>query len=415
VHTWTFQLRVYEYGSALAAGDLEAAAEVARQLEAHLAGAGRINLCLYHHFQAWEAMLRNDLMKALQQERTALRMAVEVGCPYFEVLCRLALAEVLAECGDERKSLSHLQQLRPIVEAVNNRHLEFTCLIGVGRLALDHGRQRPGLNSLRRGLALGREYGYAHFLWWRPAAMARVCAHALQAGIEVDYARSLIKRRGLAPEAPPLSIKGWPWAFRVHTLGGFRLLRHDEPMAAEGKAQRRPLELLQVLIAQGGERVPEERVTEALWPRIDGDSAHRSFTSTLHRLRKLLGEDRAVLLHEGKLTLDRRYVWTDARAFEELVAEIDAATRPTRAGPDAGRLDAYAERLLDLYRGPFLASEAEAAWQLERRERLRSGFARAAAALRRCWEQAGQAQRAADFSEKCFEIDPLARRGAVLS
>ncbi len=415
VHTWTFQLRVYEYGSALAAGDLEAAAQTAAQLGTQLAGAGRFNLCLYHHFQAWEAMLRNDLMKALQLERAALRMAVEVGCPFFEVLCRLALAEVLAECGDERKSLSHLQQLRPIVEAVNNRHLEFTCLIGVGRLALDHGRQRPGLNSLRRGLALGREYGYAHFLWWRPAAMARVCAHALQAGIEVDYARSLIKRRGLAPEPPPFSVKDWPWAFRVHTLGGFRLLRHDEAMAAEGKAQRRPLELLQVLIAQGGERVPEERVTEALWPRVDGDSAHRSFTSTLHRLRKLLGEDRAVLLHEGKLTLDRRYFWIDAWAFEELIAEIDAAIRPARAGPDAERLDAYAERLQDLYRGPFLASETEASWQLGQRERLRSRFARAAAALGRCWEQSGEAARAVEFYEKCFEIDPLARSGTVLS
>ena len=87
-------------------------------------------------------MLRKDLMRALQQERIALRMAIEVGCPYFEVLCRLALAEVLAECGDERKSIAHLQQLRPLVEAVNNRHLEFTCLVGFGRLALDHGRQR---------------------------------------------------------------------------------------------------------------------------------------------------------------------------------------------------------------------------------------------------------------------------------
>ncbi len=409
VHTWTFQLLVNGYGGALAGQDLEAAAQIATRLESHAAGAGRSNLCLYHHFQAWEAMLRKDLMRALQQERTALRMAIEVGCPYFEALCRLALAEVHAECGDERKSIAHLQQLRPLVEAVNNRHLEFTCLIGFGRIALDHGRQRSGLNALRRGLALGREYGYAHFPWWRPSAMAQVCAHALQAGIEVDYAKSLIKRRALAPEAPPLSVKGWPWTFSVHTLGGFRLLRYDEPMVASGKAQRRPLELLQVLVAYGGERVPEERVTEALWPRIDGDSAHRSFTSTLHRLRKLLGEDRAVVLHEGKLTLDGRYFWIDTWAFEELIAGIDGALRLPRPGLDAARVDGWAERLLELYRGPFLASEPEAAWQLERRERLRSRFARAAAALGRWWEQSGASARAAEFQEKCFEIDPLGR------
>ena len=250
--------------------------------------------------------------------------------------------------------------------------------------------------------------------------MAPVCAHALEAGIEADYAKSLIRRRGLTPEAPPLAIKGWPWAFRVNALGSFRLLLQDAPLAAVGKAQRRPLELLQVLIAQGGERVPEERVTEALWPRIEGDSAHRSFTSTLHRLRKLLGEDRAVVLHEGKLTLDRRYFWIDTWAFEELVTEIDAALRSPGPAPDvsrveSGRVELFATRLLELYRGPFLAGEAEAAWQLERRNRLRSRFARAAAALGRYWELSGQAARAADLQEKCFEIDSLARGGAALS
>jgi ATP/maltotriose-dependent transcriptional regulator MalT len=415
VHTWTFQLLVYGYGGALAGPDLQAAAEFARQLEPHLAGAGRFNLCLYRHFQAWEAMLRKDLMRALREERTALRMAVEVGCPFFEVLCRLALAEALADCGDERKCIAHLQQLRPLVEAVNNHHLEFTCLIGFGRLALEHGRQRPGLNALRRGLALGREYDYAHFLWWRPAAMARVCAQALEAGLEPDYARSLIKRRALVPEAPPLSVKGWPWAVRVRTLGGFELTRHEEPMVSHGKAQRRPLELLQALIAQGGERVAEERLTEALWPRIDGDSAHRSFTSTLHRLRKLLGEDRAVVLHEGKLTLDRRLCWVDVWAFEELAAQIDVAGRALRGARDASRTEALAARLLELYRGPFLATETEAAWQLDRRERLRNRYARAVATIGGLWEQAGEAARAAEFYEKCFEADPLVRRSTALS
>ena len=420
VGTWTFQLLVYAHGGALADGELDAASDVARGIESHLAGAGRFNLCLYHHFQAWEAILRKDLMRALQQERAALRMAVEVGCPFFEVLCRLALAAVLAECGDERKCITHLRQLRPIVERIENRHLEFTCLLEFARLALEHGRQRSGFNALRRGLALGREYGYSHFLWWRPREMAQLCAYALEAGIETDYVKNLIKRRGLAPDSLPRSVKSWPWPFRVNALGGFRLLRHDAPLAATGKAQRRPIEMLQVLIAQGGERVPEERVTEALWPRIDGDSAHRSLTSTLHRLRKLLGEDRAVVLHEGKLTLDRRFFWIDAWAFEELIAEIDGALRAPQPGPDASRLDAdrvesFAKRLLDLYRGPFLASETEAAWQSNRRDRLRSRFARAAAALGRYWEQAGQASRAGDFYEKCFEIDPLARGAPALS
>ena len=84
------------------------AAAIAKQLEPLTGQAGRFNLCIYHHFQAWEALLRKDLMDALQKEKAALRMAVEVGCPLYEVLCRLALAGILADCGDERSCISHL-------------------------------------------------------------------------------------------------------------------------------------------------------------------------------------------------------------------------------------------------------------------------------------------------------------------
>ena len=369
VQTWTFQLLAYGYAGALSRGDLIGAASLARQLEPQVAGAGRFNLCLLRHFQAWEAMLRKDLMAALQHEKAALRMAIEVGCPYFEVLTRLALAEVLADCGDDRKCAVHLHALRSIVRGMDNAHLEFACLIGFAQIAMKHGRTRPGLNAMRRGLELGRQYGYAHFLWWRPAAVAGVLEHALQAGIEPDYARSLIRRRRLVPERP-LGVDGWPWAYRVQTFGGFRLLRHDEPLPATGKAQRRPLDLLKVLIAYGGEQVAESRITDALWPRIDGDSAHRSFTSALHRLRKLLGEDRALLLHEGRLTLDRRYFSVDVWVFEALAAEIEAAA-------DAGRAAQIAERMLAIYRGPFMAGEDDAAWLIAPRERMRARLERA--------------------------------------
>jgi transcriptional activator len=320
------------------------------------------------------------------------------------VLCRLALAEILAECGDERKCASHLHALRSIVRGIDNAHLEFTCLVGFAQIAMEHGRTRAGLNALRRGLELGRQYGYAHFLWWRSSAIARVLGHALQAGIEPDYVRSLIQRRRLAPEGTN-ATEGWPWLYKVQTFGGFRLLRHGEPMPATGKAQRRPLELLKVLIAYGGDQVAEHRITDALWPRIDGDSAHRSFTSALHRLRKLLGEDRALVLHEGRVTLDRRYFWLDSWAFDALAAEAESTT-------DAARVEKLADRMLDLYRGPFLAGE-DAPWQIGPRDRLRARFARTMGRVMRHCQDGGQAVRAHAYYEKCVEIDAGSAGGVI--
>ena len=50
---------------------------------------------------------------------------------------------------------------------------------------------------------------------------------------------------------------------------------------------------------------------DAMWPRIDSDYAQRSLTTTLHRLRKLLGDDSAITLQSGMLSLDASRFWLD--------------------------------------------------------------------------------------------------------
>ncbi len=372
VGTWTVQLLVHGYGSALSASDLPAAAEIWQRLEPLATGTGRLNQCLIHHFRAWEAALRDDMMLALQHEKRALTMAIEAGGPYFEVLCRLALAQILAACGDERKCIAHLRRLREIARGIDNRHLEFTGLLSFAHIALENNRPRPALAALRAGLALGRQYGYRNFLWWRPAAMAKLAAHALAHGIETDYVRTLIRTRDLAPEQPPLEIADWPWTFRVQTLGGFRLTRHGEAIGESGKAQRRPLDLLRLLIACEGEQVSKEQVADALWPRIDGDSAQRSLTTTLHRLRKLLGDPAAVVLREGRLSLNRTLFWVDAWALEQAGAEFEAATHRPGAKAATTKVAAIRTRIRELYRGPFLAFEVDAPWAIPMRERLQA-------------------------------------------
>ena len=394
VHTWTPLLLVNGCAAALGAGELDMAALLGKELEAHAGQEGRLNQCFRHHCQGWEAMLRKDLMRALQQEKTALRMAVEAGCPYYEALCRLALAQILLECGDEHKCISQLQRTRAIAREIPNRHLEYACLLCFADMALTHGRTRSGLKALRLGLEIGREYGYRHFLWWLPAAMSRVCARALEENIEPEYVRTLIRERGLAAEG---ASEAWPWTFRVHALGNFRILRHGEALGGSGKAQRRPLELLKLLIAYGGEQVSEGRITDALWPRIEGDSAHRSFTSALHRLRKLLGEERAITLREGKLTLDRRFFWVDAWAFDTLAARAEAAADPAA-------VEKLAEQMLAIYRGPFMTDDVDASWCLQTRERLRTRLARTMGRVS-----------ARSLHDKCAEADPVAAQQAVLS
>jgi len=95
----------------------------------------------------------------------------------------------------------------------------------------------------------------------------------------------------------------------IFTLGRFSLLINGQPADFGRKFPKRPLELLKAILAQGGREISISRLTMLIWPDVDGDKATRSFDTTLHRLRKILGDDHVLVLRDGKLSLDARYCW----------------------------------------------------------------------------------------------------------
>jgi DNA-binding SARP family transcriptional activator len=234
--------------------------------------------------------------------------------------------------------------------------------------------------------------------------MARLCARALEAGIEVEHVQGLIRRSKLFPERPPLEVEAWPWRLRVYTFGGFRLVRDGVPLTFTGKVQQRPLALLKALAAFGGRAVTEEELADALWPEADGDRARTALATTLHRLRRLLGGERAVRVAEGRASLDPHSVWVDCLAFERFLEEGGSAEG--RGEPE--HADALAGQALALYRGPFLHGEQRVPWALAARERLRSKFLRHTEGLARRRALAGRWAEAADCYERGLEVDDLA-------
>jgi len=408
-HVMTHQLLAYGAGGALAGGDLDGAARMLSESAALAGPRARFDACLHHLFATWLALLRHDTTTAFQQQRLALTAAIELGSPHFETLCRMAAAHVFHEAGDLRSSLAHFQQVYDTAQNIPNHLLDFTGLMMYAHVALDSGkRPRSGLRALKLALDIAKPRNYLSFLLWRPDMLAKLCSHALEAGIEREFVSKLIHSRNLRLDAADAAIADWPWPCRVRTLGQFRLLRNNAPVTFTGKAQRRPLDLLRVLIACGAREVPVERITEALWPRIDGDSAHRSFTTTLHRLRKLLGEDHALHLSEGKLTLDGRHVWTDAWAFEQTTARIEQLLRRPRESIEQGELDALCERMTGLYAGPFLGNEPDEPWMFAARERLRHRLIRVLQDACRHAQQAGTLDRVIDWLERAIEADGTA-------
>ncbi len=408
VHIWNNGMRVHGVAGALADADLDTAHELLSAMEADPGSSRRYELCLLNYFAAWCAMLEKDVVTAFHRLRSSQRLAKEIGVPTFDLICGLAMVQALLECGDRAKAGRYLHEIRNGISGIKNRFLEFFGMMTYADAALRYGRRQSALRALQYAMALGREKGYTHFLWWQPSIMARLCVRALEAGIETEYAKSLIRQRDLVPDTPPLNIEGWPWAFRIYTLGQFQVLRNDVPHAASGKSQSRPLELLQVLVAYGGQNVPVEKITDALWPRIDSDYAHKSFTTTLHRLRKTLGEDRALTLIDGRLSLDRRFVWLDSLALEHACSEVERKVSDQEDLLNEGLVKGLADRILLLYQGPFLGDRYDRSWALGTREQLRTRFLRSVGALGHYYQSMGQWMRAADLYERGLQADPLA-------
>jgi LuxR family transcriptional regulator, maltose regulon positive regulatory protein len=128
-------------------------------------------------------------------------------------------------------------------------------------------------------------------------------------------------------QPPSAEEERWPWSVRVRVLGPFEVTVDDEPLNGALKTQRKPLELLKYTIAMGGRDVAGAAAMQALWPDAEGDAAKRSFDVTLHRLRRALRRDDAVVLEGGKLALNPGVVWADALAFARLAAQAAEALR----------------------------------------------------------------------------------------
>jgi DNA-binding SARP family transcriptional activator len=320
------------------------------------------------------------------------------------VFLDVARAHVMHELGKHQEAENHLSHASGIVSQTSNNYMKFLILLAKARFAFEEGNDSSGLLSLQEAFAVGREGGYVETFIDHPSTMATLCAKALEAGIEVEYVQDFIRKRNLVTEKPPFLLENWPWPLKIYTLGRFTILRDGQPIQFTRKVQQKPLFVLKALIAFGGKDVREDQIMDALWPEADGDMAHQSFATNLHRLRQLLGHEKAIQRQEGKVTLDDRYCWVDVWSFTSILDRADAQWKEGKI-KDAIQL---MEKAIEIYKGPFLAQETERTWKISLDELLRSKFLRSIQKLCQYWQKVDHLEKALDCYLKGLEVDDLA-------
>lgn len=408
--------------NALAAGALPAAQSALGDAHALLAPQHTRDWGFFHFLQSRLALLQGDSAAAGAHIRIALVKQEEAEVPPAQAtMFTMQQAFVHVAGGRYAEAQAALQQAGELsrggmdAPCWSQKHF-------VGALAA----ARAGApDELRQELASG--WQHALRIDWRlffralPDVAAEVCALSLETQVEPAQALRTIRARAL--RCPDVGVVGWPWPIALRTLGGFALLRDGEPLrpAPRKKAPQRLIDLLKVLVALGARQVDAGRIAATLWPHAEGDAERDALRVALFRLRRLLG-DEAVLVHEGRVTLDERLVWIDTWALEAVMSRIETLAGPPGAaasgpasrdvlGMAASRGEAVRRmsQLLALYRGPFLGDSGETPpWALPQRDRLRARFLRTVEALGGAFERGGEPSLALDLYRAALEQDNLA-------
>ena len=384
---------------AIGEGRIEAGRNALQRCESLLDSHSLMRAVDWHFLSSRLSMLDNRLGDALPHARLAVRLCMQANYP------EQWMGSTVMQEGQVHTARGAPFEAVPFFEragrASTGAQADYCWCLAHFASALGHadaGQDDAARAEVAAGFAIASRLGWGGFFRATPRVAARLCALALEAGVDSEFVRTVIADRQLEAGQPHFAT--WPWAIRIRTLGRFEIDVDQARLVLRGKVAKKPLELLQFVIASGGADVATTNATFALWPDLDGDNAKSAFNVALHRLRKLLGSDTAMTLELGRLSLDARSVWVDCLAFESLA---DQASVPLTASAAAS-----ARRAMALYAGHFMAEDEQQAWLAVTRTRLASKFKRLARALAARAVEQGAALEARSLLERAIEVDPLA-------
>lgn len=195
---------------------------------------------------------------------------------------------------------------------------------------------------------------------------------------------------------------------RVDALGPLEIRVGERPLADEDWSYAKPRELLVYLACHPQGRT-REQVGLAFWPEASTAQVKNRFHVALHRVRRVLGDPRSVVVDRDRYRVNPDWVLAlDAQRFEEQVRRVIEGPARGPLAPPARKALAGA---LALYRGDFLESEAAGDWHLERRDRYRNLFLRAQVMLAEALLEEGDWAAAGDGFEHMIRVDDLSEAG----
>lgn len=382
----------------IAIGDIKNSRDLLSEVSPTLSQSSPLHLTMFYLATGSQALEEGNLHDAVDALKISVDTMREDGGLFPQIHCQLVLAHALLELNEHGTSEKLINELEKLNEKHQSEITQFNILIYKSSLAYktqDHASLMPLLTQAF-DLLTNHSLTITH-LGYRRQLFAELCATALDNKIHIKMVSEIIQAQNLP--APRNAGAQWPWYCRIQTLGDFSLTIAGEEFDMS-KLKAKPRAILLSLLANGCTNVPEEKITEIVWPDADGDAAHSAFSTTIHRLRKTLGNDEFIQVKNRLVSLNKHLVWVDVHACQTINSKVSDQT------PD----DEYQQLcapIFDMYKGDFLPHIDEV-WVQTPRDKMRRCFLKH---LQKVAEQhllSGDLEKAIDMYNRGLEIDPVA-------
>lgn len=354
-------IRLYRAQAALREGEIEVVQKYLDEVNGELSFASAMDRVIYHYTGSRFAAVRGEADEAFNHAQAALNHCERIHYPIRlrnTYLLALASALLMQEKYVEAEAiLSDLDSTAGTVRTVNR------CLIDLllGYIAIKTQQSESAERFLRSGLKAAREANFSNLFPTSPAITGTICETAIRFNIESAFAARIAAQRQLLVPEPDWD--NWPWPIKIYCLGKFAIHLNDIPFNVSAKSPHKLIDLLQTLLAYGGREILIGDVIDLLYPGESRVGAQQAFDVALHRLRKLLRDDAALLVRKNRISLNPERVWVDAWSLMNSLRRLGSAVPELHPRT-------IAKKIFSLYFGHFLADSPAELRSLKSGDRL---------------------------------------------
>jgi len=319
---------------------------------------------------------------------------------YEAYVCSSVLADVALEQGQISRAETLYAELVEVGERRQFRIPLAMVYFGLAYIHLVTNRQESGLDFARKALRLIESTQAVQLFLDQGERSRVVCSNLQAAGEQSQFLQRVLA--SLPTAAPGSTVTVSQASVVVKCLGPLRVFIGEEEVSQERWVSAKARDLLAYFITFRTERIPGERIFDAIWADKPGrgmTAFHTALSRLRHALRKEDSTTRFILVETGEY-------WLDIAAFSVDVNEFETALTKAHAAPTEELAAQWYEQSISLYHGEYL-DNLYYDWILAERHRLTQAYISSLRNLARIHVAHERYTNALELLQRALRVDNL--------